>query len=239
MKLIRVVLGAAVLSLGGCTCETVSSADIKTSGLYADLEANADGDGHTTVKATLTLDVGSLTFLELSSGDSLTASSGSETRAMARKRLFGSTWYEADFSGDEANKPFSVNLTRTSDTSAPVSSVTLPAPLTFTAPMASQAFSRAAGARVGVAWTPSGLGDPMTVSASGSCIDSVSALDVTSDNGQYVLPAFTARQGEDSKSCSVVVTLTRRRSGSVDAAYGKGGTFVATVKRTITVTSDP
>ncbi|MFZ5440562.1 MAG: hypothetical protein ACOZQL_11175 [Myxococcota bacterium] len=239
MKLLRVTLGAVLLSLGGCTCETVNSSDIKTSGLYADLEVTADGTGRSAAKATLTLGAGSLTFLELASGDSLTVRSGTDSKAMSRRSLLGSTWYEAELTGEEANKAFTVSLTRANDTSAPSSSVTLPAPFSLTAPMASQTFSRAGSGQVVVAWAPSGLADAMHVAASGSCIESIPDADLNADQGQYTLPAFRARQGEDSTTCSVVITVTRTRKGSVDPAYGKGGDFTATVKRTVTISSAP
>jgi hypothetical protein len=41
------------------------------------------------------------------------------------------------------------------------------------------------------------------------------------------------------KTCNVVITLVRTRTGSVDPAYGKGGTFKATATRTVTISSAP
>ena len=236
MKLTRVVLVAVTLSLGGCGCETVKSADIKTSGLYADLKADAAGGGQVKVKATLTLGSGSLTFLELSPGDTFTATVGDTSRAMSRQSLFGSTWYEANFDGDAANTPVKISLLRTSDTGAPESTVTLPSPFAFTAPVTGQAFPRSAG--VTVTWNNASPSDPMRLSASGSCIQSVD-VPASSDTGTHTFPSFVPQNGSETKTCDVAITLVRSRPGSVDPAYGKGGAFVATVTRSLTISSTP
>ena len=236
MNLTRVVLAAVTVSLGGCGCETVKSTDIKTSGLYADLKADAAGGGQVKVKATLTLGSGSLTFLELSPGDTLTATVGLTSRAMSRTSLFGSTWYEANFDGDAANTAVKISLLRASDTGAPESAVTLPMPFAFSQPVTGQASSRSAG--MTVTWTNGNQSDPMRLSASGSCIQPVD-VPTFSDTGTHSLPAFASANGSETKTCDVSLTLVRTRSGSVDAAYGKGGAFEATVTRTLTISSTP
>ena len=235
MKLTRVVLVAVTLSLGGCGCETVKSADIKTSGLYADLKADAAGDGQVKVKATLTLGSGSLTFLELSPGDTFTATVGPTSRALSRQSLLGSTWYEASFDGDAANTAVKIALLRGADTSAPESAVTLPAPFTFTQPVTGQAFSRSAG--VTVNWSSAGP-DLLRLGAKGSCVQSVD-VELPSDTGTHSFPAFVPASGSETKTCDVAITLVRVRTGSVDPAYGKGGAFEATVTRSVTISSKP
>lgn len=234
----RLAVAVVVLTFAGCTCETVGSKDIKTSGLYADLEATASGNGKTSVKATLTLGKGSLTFLELSSGDTLTATSGTTSKAMSRASLFGSTWYETELPGDGANMDVKVALTRAADTSAPTSVVTLPAPFSLSTPTAGQKFSRA-GAPVFVSWQGAGQPDEMRLGVSGSCIDSIPEAALSGDSGQHTLPALKAKSGEEQKSCDVVITMKRVRHGQVDPAYGKGGDFSAIVLRKVTFTSDP
>ena len=235
MKL-RTAVSLACLSFASCTCESVKSNDIKTSGLYALLEANAPGTGQVDLKATLTLGQGSLTYLELAAGDALTATVGPTTRAMSRKAAFGATWYEAAFDGDAAETSLQIALTRQNDASAPESVVTLPAPFTFTAPMANASFPRSGA--ITLTWSGGGQADPMHVSARGACITSVDT-DLSADSGTHTLAPFVAASGTPSDSCDVAIALVRTRLGRVDPAYGKGGVFKATVQRSLTVRSTP
>ena len=220
----------------GWGCESVKSEDLETSGLYALLEADAPGAGKLNVKATLTLGQGSLTYLELTPSDALTATVGETARAMSRKAAFGTTWYEASFDGDAAGTPVRVALSRAADTSAPESVVTLPAPLEFSSPLANTPFPRSGG--VIVTWDGSGEADPLHLTARGSCIAPVD-LDLTGDTGTQTLMPFVASSSNETNTCSVAVTLVRRRVGTVDNAYGKGGVFRATVSRALLISSTP
>ena len=224
------------LCLAGCTCESVKSNDIKTSGLYALLEANAPGSGKVEVKATLTLGQGSLTYLELAAGDALTATVGPTARAMSRTSAFGATWYQASFDGDAADTTVKVALLREADTSAPESVVTLPAPFAFTAPVANTPFPRGGG--ITLSWSGAGQADPLHVSARGACITSVDT-DLSGDSGTHTLVPFVAASGAAADTCDVAIALVRTRVGHVDPAYGKGGAFKATVQRSLTVRSTP
>ena len=227
------IMWFAIVGLG---CESVKSNDLKTSGLYAQLEADAPGAGRLNVKATLTLGQGSLTYLELAPTDALTATVGETARAMSRKAAFGTTWYEAGFDGDAAGTPVRVALTRAADTSASDSVVTLPAPLEFSSPLANTPFPRSGG--VTVMWDGSGEADPLHLTARGSCIQPVD-LDLTGDTGTQTLAPFVASSSNETNTCSVSVTLVRRRVGTVDPAYGKGGVFRATVSRALLISSTP
>ncbi len=234
----RLLLATAVLSLAGCTCETVDSGDIKTSGLYADLEADATGNGRTSLKATLTLGPGSLTYLRLEEGETLVATSGTTSKTMSRTSLFGATWYETEIAADAADTPFTIALTRVSDTSAPASTVTLPAPFTILAPTANQVVSRAGGP-LALTWQAAGSTDELRLGASGPCIESVPEAALTGDSGSHQLAAFQAKENEAATTCNVTLTLRRVRRGTVDPAYGKGGAFTARVMRQVTVSSTP
>lgn len=227
------VLSIAVVGLG---CESVKSNDLKTSGLYAELEVDAPGTGKVNVKATLKLGQGSLTYLDLTPTDSLTAAVGATTRAMSRESAFGTTWYQAGFDGDAAGTSVRVSLTRQADTSAPESVVTMPAPFSFRSPVVNAPFPRSGG--VTVMWDGSGEADAMKLTARGSCIQPVE-LQVTGDTGTQVIAPFVVSSGNDTSTCSVSITLVRSRLGTVDPAYGKGGVFKATVSRALVISSTP
>lgn len=231
-------LGALLLSLAGCSCESVSSKDVKTSGLFADLEATASGDGKTAVKATLRMGRASLTFLELSDGDELTASAGGAPITLARRRLLGSTWYEGELPTDAAGTVVRVAFTRAAETSAPDSSVALPAAFSLTGPTANQNVSRGAGP-LAVTWQGAGQADELRLGATGSCIDTVSEAALSGDTGSHQLAAFVPRKDQEANSCTVTLTLRRVRKGTVDPAFGLGGEFTASVVRKVSVTSTP
>ncbi len=232
----QIVLLFAALTWSACACETVKSTDIKTSGLYAELEADAPGSGRVNVKATLRLGAGSLTFLELTPGESLVATVGSTNRAMSRQSVFGTTWYEASFDGDGEGTAVKVSLARVADSSAPESVATLPAAFVFSAPTANTTVPRS-GSLI-VSWTGSGAADPMHLSAKGACIQPVDA-EVTGASGTHTFAPFTVAGGNETNTCNVVITLVRTRIGMVDPAYGKGGAFKATVTRTLNLSSTP
>lgn len=194
----------------GCTCETVRSTDVKTSGLYADFDLDAPGEA-------------------------LSATWGATSRAMQKRSAFGATWYEASFDGDAEDTALTIRFMREAEVSAPESVVTLPPPFELTAPALGQSFPR--GAPVTVSYTRA-ASDELKVSARGSCIETVERV-LTGDTGAYTLPAFTASRGNESASCDVQVAVVRARKGRVDPAYGLGGDFTATVSRAVTIRSTP
>lgn len=223
----------------GCACETVEGSAVKTSGLYALVEAEATGDGQLTTKMTLTMGPTSLTYISLAADESLVATVGVQTKAMVKRTLFGATWYEAKFSGDSADLPIKVALNRPSDVGAPSSSGTLPGPFAILSPAAGTTFSRAAQGGLNLNWEAPSAGDVVEVTASGSCIDSVSAIRTSPGASDANVPRFTARSGHETETCNVELTVTKLREGTVDPAFGKGGAFHARVIRKLTVASTP
>jgi hypothetical protein len=217
-------------------CQSVQSKDLETSGLYAKLEADAPGTGQVNVRATLSTGQGSVTSFELVAPDALTASVGSTARAMTRHSMLGSIWYDASFDGDAAGTTVKVSLSRPSRTSAPESVVTLPTPFSITGPNPNDVFPRGGG--VTLTWNVSGDADPLRVTARGACIQPVD-VELTRDEGTHTFARFTPSVGNKSETCVVDLTLVRTRAGVVDRAYGKGGSFTATVTRSMHITSTP
>lgn len=232
-----VVLAAAVAAVSGCT--TASSTDIKTSGLYATISATGTGDGKTAVSTTLQLGPLSTTFVELSGTDTLTASSASQSVDLKKVSFLGLVSYNGTLTGDDEGKEVTVALTRSGgDTSAPKSVGTLPAKFSLTAPAAGAKFVRGT-TPLEVKWDTSGKSDAINVELSGSCIQTVSKN--PSDTGSVTIPAaeILASKENETKTCDVTVTVRRTRDGTVDTAYGKGGTFRGVQQRSVVVSSTP
>lgn len=239
MRKLGVVLlgGLATFNLA---CETVESEDVLTSGVFAGIEVTADGSGNSLVTTRLKVGGGnSNTFLDLSGDDKLEASSGDETLVMKKdKGLFNDIKYTAEFEGDAEDKAFAVAFLRTIDDGAPSSTVTLPAPFALTGPDEGTSFSRAEA--ITITWDNAGKADTMRVSASGDCIH-VFSQDVDGDPGSFTIAAGSLDEldSEEPATCEINVSVRRVRSGSLDPAYGEGGSVTAEVVRARTLTSAP
>ncbi len=147
------VVISAVLSI--TACESVDSDDIRTSGLYANINVVANGDGNTRVKTRLTVGgVFSNTNLELEKGDQLVASASGGSSIIMRedKELLGGVEYKATLLFDTENPQINVAFNRPSGISAPESYVVLPAPIVFVTPQVGQTFKRSDNIKL--SWIP-------------------------------------------------------------------------------------
>jgi hypothetical protein len=242
----RIWIAPCLLTAAGC--QSIASNDVKTAGIYADLSAASDGMS-TTVEARLKTG-GSLsnTYLDLQSGDSLTAYDGNDTAPMSRNSVLGEVWYSATFAAGMSGDMIRVDFERAKDmmtqqclgSGAPNSVATLPEPFTMTGPTSSVAFSRAKSS-ITVTWTNSGQPDPMNWSVGGTCIAPLGGT--TADTGSLTIAAGQIHGLNDMNTnisnCAITIGLSRSRAGRVDAAYGEGGSFGATQGRQITVQSAP
>ena len=224
-----------MLVLGACT--RVESQDILTSGISADISARANGDGQTTVSATLYLgNPINLNFVDLTADDQLIASHGDQDKVMTETIILNAVGHSSTFQADAEDDEFVVDFQRTIDDGAPRSVATLPAPFAI----ASGATSSSRATALALDWSP-GSADSMTWSARGDCIDSVGGVPVD-DVGTTTIEANTLvkRQAAGTlDSCPVTVTMTRFRDGDLDLGYGKGGSAYAVQERTVTFTSTP
>ncbi len=233
----RILLVTALAILSGCT--TASSTDIKTSGLYATITGTGNGQGETAVSATLQLGPLSTTFVELAGTDSLSATSGNGKSPLKKFDLLGLVSYNGTLSGDDEGKSVTVALARgADDTGAPSSTLTLPAKFALTAPAAAATFIRGKDA-IEVKWDKSGKSDPMSVELTGSCIQTVSQT--PSDSGSVIIAAADIKASKDNetKTCDVTVLVKRTRNGTLDPAYGKGGSVRGIQARSVSVQSAP
>lgn len=213
-------------------CETVSSTDVRTDGIYATLDVEARGDGHTVVTGALRVG-GSLsnTYLDLAPGDLLSAYRGDEQIRMREDSdILGAVRYVARFDG-HASETYRVELLREHEAGeedclggdAPFSFATLPSPFELDAP----AEMSIDDDDLAVQWAPSGTGDSMEVAVTGDCIDSY--REAVDDSGSTVVAAGTLEpiEGQAPGGCTLDVTVTRSRTGQVDPSYGEGGSFAA------------
>lgn len=240
----KTLLGVAAVAAFAAGCETVDSDDVATEGIYAHFEIN--GYSTTDARASGNLRVGgssSNTFLDLTENDALIAyRSDEESRAMAKQdNGLGFISYHATFGVATNGTPFKISFLRTHDPSeecagesAPNSAATMPMPYMMTIPAGP--YSRT-GAGIPITWSPFGESDPMYWNASGPCIQPTGNQAI-SDTGSYTIPAGTL-VGGTAGTCTISIGLERRRGGTLDPAYGEGGTIWAAQIRSVQVTSDP
>lgn len=214
--------------------ESVESEDIRTTGIYPEIEVTANGDGSSLVRVRLKVGGSdSNTFLNLTGDDTLEATADGTTRTLDET---ADETYTARFQVDAEGTEFTVAFLRgEADENAPESTVALPAPFEIT-PLATEA-SRATD-DVAVEWEPAGPGD-MDWEIEGDCI--ISDDGSVPDDGTHTIAAGTIDTFESDmeETCTVEVGLSRSQSGTIDGAFTEGGRIVARHVRFDSFTSAP
>lgn len=224
-------LPTALLALA-CT-ETVESTDIRTTGIYPEIEVVASGNGQS--KVSVRLKVGgddSNTFLDLKGDDTLEATVDGETKTLDQN----DNSYSASFPVDAEGTEFSIAFLRGGeDDDAPASTVVMPAP--FEMALGATEASRMTD-DLEYSWEPAADGT-MRWQLHGDCVQVKSGS--TPDDGANTIAAgdITTFESEKDETCTVTLALTRQQSGEIDPAFTEGGSIVAKHVRSDTFTSAP
>ena len=75
-------------------CTNIESNNLKTAGMSATYIVSADGTGQTIVSANLNVGGNPTDYVDLSTGDTLTASAGGQSHPMARDSALGAIAYQ-------------------------------------------------------------------------------------------------------------------------------------------------
>jgi hypothetical protein len=230
--LLLTTLSVISLLAPGCAQE-VESTDVRTSGVYPEIDVTATGNGSSRV--VVRLKVGgrnSNTYLDLTGPDTLQASTGGTTKTLDSS---DSHSYAAVFPTD-AQAEFTVAFLRgPADTNAPASRVTLPVP--FDAALDTTQASRATS-DVTVTWTPPAAGD-LSLTVNGGCF--IGYAEQTPDDGTAIVSRdrLQTYNGRANDSCTADVTLERDGMGEVDPAFTEGGSVLARQIRGASFTTTP
>lgn len=219
-------------------CESVDSEAIRTDAMFADILVEADGSGAATVGATLRVGgVTSNTFVELAGGDELRVQAGDETAVLAGQRFWEAHSYRAELPLDLEDTEYTVTLERTIDTSAPASTVTMPAPFDLAGPGGTASRSTDP---VTVTWEPAADGDAVIVEVESDCTVHKSFA-VQGDPGTFTVEPgdLTAWDSMADRTCAAEISVLRVRVGELDPAYGEGGVIRATQRRVVGVRLAP
>jgi hypothetical protein len=232
-------VGLVLVAAGSMACSTKSASDYSTSQLWADVTATASGSGSTYLNATFRESAASLTFIQLTTDDKLTATTGVTSQTMVEASLLGAVGYSTSFNTNVGGTQFTVALARTKDTGAPASVITLPEPFDLAAPGATS-ISRQQD--LALTWLSNLSEDPMTVTVTGTCLETFRA-DVPFQVLGYTIAANALRKRTPASasdtvpdSCTATAIVSRTRLGTLDAHY-KGGTSTGRQERTFSFTS--
>lgn len=225
-------------------CEAVSSQDIRTGAIYADVVVESEGAGSADVHAVLRLGgATSNTFVDLEGGDRLTVATDAEGAAepvdLVETNLGAIHAYSAEVPGDAAGTTFTVALERDLDESAPASTAVMPAPFALLGPAADATFSRSADDLV-VTWEAGEDGDAVVVELEGDCL-TLNHWRVPGDPGTFTIEAGEIEVWDDESgvSCAATVSVLRYRDGALDPALSQGGSIRAGQRRSVRVRLDP
>jgi hypothetical protein len=229
-----------LLLLASAACTKVESKSILTSGMSATMSVRADGTGQSFASASLLVGDSALDYVDLSTGDSLVASSGTKSQPMSRSVLLNVVSYSAPFSGlDAEGTPYTIAFKRSLDSGAPSSTCTLPAPFTLTTPPPAATFSRGAS-DITLTWM-GGTTDPMRYEIRGDCLATKGDA-ITGDPGTLLLPKGTIAVGDPKyagQTCTGTIVVHRARQGKLDPAFGHGGSIFGEQVRSVSFTSTP
>lgn len=228
-------LGAVVVIAG---CADISSSDVKTSGIYADISVEAQGSGGSEARVVLRAGgATSTTYVELTGTDRLTATLEGSSVPMVEESLGVIHHYVATFPAAPTGVDYTIAFERTLDESAPSSTVALPPEFTLDPPGV-DTFSRL-DEDLTVGWAPTSS-EPVSVLVTGSCIEAWS-IELPSDGGSYVIPRGTLEPQNSAlpEACSLDVTVTRTSVGAVDPAFGEGGKAIGRQVRSYSISSTP
>jgi hypothetical protein len=214
----------------------MSSEDVDTDGMYAQIGVEARGNGQTEVRVSLRAgDADSMTWIELDGGDRLYAE-----REDLRVRLseYDSTFEQFEYGtaldGEFVGTPVRVELRRERFADADNSVVSLPAPFDLKVGNAGQTFETGVDA-VALRWGQ-GSADTIAVEVEGDCILDY-GTSAMPDTGAFELPpqALEAYSGEgEGSTCSAVVRVRRTRVGALDPQF-EGGRITASQVREVRI----
>ena len=236
MDLRRISVVVCLGAIGGCS--STDSENVTTQGIAADIDVVADGSGTTVVSAQLEVGSGGIgrTGLELSAGDTLTATANGIQRPMTESSsVLGQFTYSANFGFDDGGTLFTVAFNRMNGISAPNSNVALPDGFLVQSPTSNDVYG--VNDSIPIVWAPSGSSIVPSIDVALACtqtnglrISTIETISLSSDSGSANLPvAAVIPIGtlDNSRLCDGTIYFQRWRRGNLDSNYGEGGQISA------------
>lgn len=217
-------------------CESINSADIRTSGIYARFKVTP---GMSVSKVEADLRAGgpsSNVYVDMADGDYLYANSSVDSSTQQFSKIVHGeiVKYEAQVTATSGDTIY-VGFHREQDDSAPDNSVVLPQSFTISEPAADTRISRSGGT-IALNWGSTGnAADTMSISFISTCQDNLALGHIRTLGGEASSYSFNAADYFSelpSGDCAVKLILNRKRFGVVDQAF-EGGVITAEVEKTL------
>jgi hypothetical protein len=220
----------ASLSLSGCFSFEFNIAT------RAEFSATADGSGDTILRACFRegFNIG----CSDANTSSVTASSDGEETTLFPNPFFGVP-FDGILTGDAPGKEITFSWVGRDGSSAPASVVTLPDAFEIVEPVEGSVFLPTDEVRL--VWDPSPAGEPMQVDQFISCSNgsgSAGPLGDTIDTGEFLVPSSVMQRALES-DCTIELTLTRVRQGTLDPAFGQSESIEGRQSRTASFIVSP
>ncbi|MGK2237251.1 MAG: hypothetical protein ACI85L_002416 [Pseudomonadota bacterium] len=229
---------ALILLLCACTSETESNL-VKTKGIWAGFELVSDGN-RTRVNAELNAGDANGSNIILSDSDSLQAVVNNTATVLTKDTDFLDVDYQAYINATDDNQQFDIKLKRDDGINAN-SGVELPLNFIILTPSNNQTFS---------------INNPLTVQLDGTDPNSTSQVELssscTNNNNETLLQSmlfalstsrleidlqsldmFSSSQVDQSKTCSLTVSVKRERLGSISGEFANQSYIKAQQSRAI------
>ena len=233
-----ITTSALILSLCACTSETESNL-VKTKGIWAGFELVSDGN-RTRVNAELNAGDANGSNIVLSDSDSLQAVVNNTAIELTKDTDFLDVDYQAYINATDDNQQFDIKFKRDDGINAN-SGVELPLNFIILTPSNNQTFS---------------INSPITVQLDGTDPNSTSQVELssscTNNNNETLLQSmlfalstsrleidlqsldmFSSSQVDQSKTCSLTVSVKRERLGSISGEFANQSYIKAQQSRAI------
>ena len=233
-----ITTSALILSLCACTSETESNL-VKTKGIWAGFELVSDGN-RTRVNAELNAGDANGSNIVLSDSDSLQAVVNNTAIVLTKDTDFLDVDYQAYINATDDNQQFDIKFKRDDGINAN-SGVELPLNFIILTPSNNQTFS---------------INSPLTVQLDGTDPNSTSQVELssscTNNNNETLLQSmlfalstsrleidlqsldmFSSSQVDQSKTCSLTVSVKRERLGSISGEFANQSYIKAQQSRAI------
>ena len=219
----------AVVSLSLLGCSTDSSSGRPTSQIqpFFDVQVDSANGGSTYLSAIMGEPDGSLTNVQLDSGDVISAKSDKDA-TIALPYDSSLQIYSTTIKNVTDRKTVTFVLTRSNGGGAPSSTVSIPDPITLTAPGANAKISAATG-NVAVAWSNTNAAATAHFFAY-PCGSAAGTTDDQSadDTGTFSFPVSSIVSAAPTAAGQcITLRIEREVPGTFDPAFDQGGTFGA------------
>ncbi|WP_018692866.1 hypothetical protein [Algicola sagamiensis] len=239
------LMAPVALAIVGCSDEETSTADVKDSAYWADIQVNSNGDKNSsTVKADLKVSGPTGNSLKLQKGEKIEVRAGGLSKELKYDKDFLGSDYETAIGIDETGTEFDVRFYPLGKKPF-ISTVKMPEKYAISAPKQGAVFK--SNEMVQVLWDkPTQKSTRFKLDATYQCTPKDGqtkfsyVYDLSKDTGSYTFDLAKAEQLkasdiDRSKPCYLEAVLKRTNTGELSKEYGKGGKIEAHQTRKVKV----